>query len=285
MNNHPAPQPQNNPVTPQPQAAPAPTCSLPNKFTLTRPDNLFLAKKYLKDSVYRSAFLEGIAVTFPQTEAILENATVQGVPPKDIAKVFGLRDGWEYILNNLDQPLNLKFLEDLHQIVAREDVPWQYLGALRTQQVRISGTGYLPPLPQAEKLHRYLLHLQHSLSLSETPTPVNIPQSETPTTPQSETPAVSPEKPSASPHPAPSATDLALTTLCHLCRTQPFLDGNKRVATLVCNKILISTGHGLFSLPPDLKEPFTTLLVQYYESGDPTQLKDFIYNSCLTGLS
>ena len=41
---------------------------MPDRFEMSREDAVFVAKKYLKESVYRSAFLEGIAVTFPQTE-------------------------------------------------------------------------------------------------------------------------------------------------------------------------------------------------------------------------
>ena len=85
-----------------------------DKYNLTRDENVFVAKKYLKDSVYRSAFLEGMAVTFSQIEAILENAVVNNVSAKDVAKVIELRDAWEYVLNNLDSELDLKYLEDLH---------------------------------------------------------------------------------------------------------------------------------------------------------------------------
>ena len=218
---------------------------IPDKYYMSREDNVFVAKKYLKDSVYRSAFLEGIAVTFPQTEAILENAKVSGVSPKDISKIFGLRDGWNYILNNLNTEVNLKMLEELHQIIAKEDVPWSYLGVLRRENVRISGTSYLPELPNAEKIHREISSLLSSAN----------------------------------------ETDAAISLMLYLMRTQPFLDGNKRVATLICNKILIEKGHGIFSLPPENKEAFATLLVEFYEANDPSALKKFISENCLTGLS
>ena len=216
-----------------------------DKFTLNREDSILVAKKYLKDSVYRSAHLEGMAVTFPQTEAILENASVHNVPARDIAKVFGLRDAWEYVLDNLDSPLDLKFLEDLHQLIAREDVPWNRLGTFRTENVRISGTSYLPPIPTSEGIHRGISTILSSNS---------------------------------------SDTDKAISTMLYIMRSQPFLDGNKRVGTMAANKILIATGHGIFSVPPELKEQFSSLLVEYYETNEPQKLKQFIYNYCLTGL-
>lgn len=219
--------------------------TITDKYNLTREENVFVAKKYLKDSVYRSAFLEGIAVTFPQTEAILENAKVSNVPARDVAKVIDLKRAWEYLLDNLDAPLNLKFLEDLHEIIAREDVPWDRLGKLRTENVRISGTSYLPPLPNPESTSRQITEILNSDA---------------------------------------SDTDKAITMLFYLMRAQLFLDGNKRIATFACNKLLISSGRGIFSLPPELKETFAEKLINYYETADMADIKDFVFTNCLTGL-
>lgn len=216
-----------------------------DKYSMTREESVFVAKKYLKDSVYRSAFLEGMAVTFPQTEAILENAAVSNVSPKDIAKVIDLRDAWEYLLANLDAPLDLKYLEDIHELIAKEDVPWGRLGKLRTETVRISGTSYLPEIPNPEIVARQLLDILVA----------NV-----------------------------SDTDKAVTLLLYLMRAQLFLDGNKRIATFACNKLLISTGHGIFSLPPELKEQFAEQLIKFYETNNMDELKLFIYNNCITGL-
>ena len=217
-----------------------------DRFNLTREENVFVAKKYLKDSVYRSAFLEGMAVTFPQTEAILENAVVSNVSAKDVAKVIELRDAWGYVLANLDAPVDLKYLEDLHEIIAREDVPWDRLGRLRVENVRISGTNYMPELPQAEKVRSDIEEIMGSDEVTD--------------------------------------TDRAITLLLYLMRAQLFLDGNKRVATMACNKVLVSTGRGIFSLPPERKEEFTRMLVKYYENGEMDELKQFIADYCLTGL-
>ncbi len=218
---------------------------LKDKYNLTREENVFVAKKYLKDSVYRSAFLEGMAVTFPQTEAILENATVNNVSAKDVAKVIELRDAWEYLLANLDVILDLKYLEDLHEIIAREDVPWDRLGKLRTDNVRISGTNYLPEIPNPETASAQVASILDNSS---------------------------------------SDTEKAITMLLYLMRVQLFLDGNKRIATFACNKILVSTGHGIFSLPPELKEEFAEKLISYYETNNMDNLKRFIYDNCLIGL-
>ena len=129
--------------------------------------------------------------------------------------------------------------------IAREDVPWDRLGKLRADMVRISGTSYVPELPQVETVR---------VKMNE------IMSSDT------------------------SDTDKAITMLLYLMKAQLFLDGNKRVAMMACNKMLIVGGHGIISLPPELKEEFVEKLVAYYESGEMNELKQFVYDNCLTGL-
>lgn len=41
------------------------------KFLLTRDENIFVAKRNLIDYIWKSAKLEGLGVTYPDTEAIL----------------------------------------------------------------------------------------------------------------------------------------------------------------------------------------------------------------------
>ena len=43
-----------------------------DKFTMTREQNIFLAKRNIVDYIYKSANLEGINVTFPETQAIFD---------------------------------------------------------------------------------------------------------------------------------------------------------------------------------------------------------------------
>lgn len=217
---------------------------IPDKYTLDRKMSIFVAKKYLKESVYRSAHLEGVAVTFPQTEAIIENMAVDGVAPKDISKVCDLRDAWDYILSHLDDTVNLKFLMDLHTIIARDDIAWGDLGQLRTVGVRITGTNYLPETPNAEKNRADL------------------------------------EKLLKNPH----ETDRAIEIALYIMRTQPFLDGNKRIGTLAANQILVACGRGIFSIPDTQSVHFSELLVRFYESGNSTEIKQFISDYCLTGV-
>ena len=176
-----------------------------DKYKMSQDENIFIAKRLLVDSIYKSANLEGIAVTFAQTIDILNDINVDKIKPSEIGKVCCLRDAWNYI----------------------------------------SGTSWRPEIPIPEKLHKELLNM---LKIE-------------------------------------NCTDRALTIMLWIMRTQFFKDGNKRVATLIANKILIENGCGIFSVPVELDGTFKSMLVLYYETNNMNELKEWLYNNCIDGIN
>ena len=61
--------------------------------------NLDFARANMKSSIYDQAVLEGVSTTFPQTEDIIENGTVNGMTATDVQKVLNLKHAWEFILD------------------------------------------------------------------------------------------------------------------------------------------------------------------------------------------
>ena len=79
-------------------------------------------------------------------------------------------------------------------------------------------------------------------------------------------------------------TERALDLMLYLTKSQLFYDGNKRIAMLAANKLLIQHGCGVLSVSQDRLEKFFTLLVSYYEDDTRAEeLKEFLYNECLDG--
>ena len=214
-------------------------------YNMTQDENIFCAKRTLVDSIYQQANLEGIAVTFAQTQDIINNVNVDSINPKDISKVCCLRDGWQYLFDNLDNELNLIFLEDIHNIIARFDVDYRYLGKIRMDDVMISGTSWRPEIPSDKDIDK-LCEVLKAIDVN------NITN---------------------------SAIDIGL----YIMRMQPFKDGNKRVGSYAINKILIQNGKGIFNVPVELDGTFKQKLVEYYESDDNSELKKFMMEKCLNG--
>ena len=80
-------------------------------------------------------------------------------------------------------------------------------------------------------------------------------------------------------------TDRAITMMCYLMRTQFFSDGNKTTAMLFSNKIMIQHGKGIISIPVEEDIRFGEELIKYYETNNIEELKQFIYNKCINGIT
>ena len=109
-----------------------------DKFKLTPEQSLFLAKKKWDEIVYCGMRMENRAVTFPQTQTILNGVNVPSVQLDDIQAILNMRDAWRYLLDTINELITLDYLCKLNDFIARnEALEW---GKLRTGTVGISGT-------------------------------------------------------------------------------------------------------------------------------------------------
>ena len=125
-----------------------------DKYNLTPEQSLFLAKKKWDENVYCGMKMENRAVTFPQTKTILNGVNVPNVQLDDIQAILNMRDAWKHLLNTINEPVTFEYWCKLNEYIARnEALEW---GKLRTGMVGISGTDYMPPVPQQEVVQQEL---------------------------------------------------------------------------------------------------------------------------------
>lgn len=117
-----------------------------DKFTLTQEQNIFVAKRNIVDYIYKSANLEGIHVTFPETQAIFDGVGVEGVKVEDIIKINNLKRAWQFMLDTLDRLTDFDYLCRLNMIIGSEGSIYG-AGKIRAYDVRISGTNWCPQIP------------------------------------------------------------------------------------------------------------------------------------------
>lgn len=117
-----------------------------DKFTLTQEQNIFVAKKNIVDYIYKSANLEGIHVTFPETQAIFDGVGVNGVKVEDIIKINNLKRAWKFMLETLDRLTDFDYLCRLNMIIGSEGSIYG-AGKIRAYDVKISGTNWHPQVP------------------------------------------------------------------------------------------------------------------------------------------
>lgn len=125
-----------------------------NKYNLTREENIFLAKKLIVDSIWKNARMEGINITFPETQVIYDQGILNKLRIDDIEKIINLKHAWHFILNTVDESLNLEYISKVNYEVARgESLEW---GVLRTGKVGIVGTDWEPPIPEEKNVESIL---------------------------------------------------------------------------------------------------------------------------------
>lgn len=218
--------------------------NFPDKYCLTAEQALFLAKKRWDENVYCGMKMENRAVTFPQTKTILNGVNVPSVQLDDIQAILNMRDAWRFLLNSVDTPLDLHYLCVLNEHIARnEALEW---GKLRTGSVCISGTDYLPPVPDATDVAETLAAILNSDA---------------------------------------TATEKALTVFSWGARSQLFWDGNKRTSLVAANKILLSAGAGMLTVKEADMPCFNELLVDFYDTGVSDTLHQFLYDRALEGMT
>ena len=122
------------------------------KFNMTREQSIFVAKRNIVDYIYKSAKLEGLAVTYPDTEAIFQGAAVPGVKVSDIIAVNNLKHAWQFLLDTLDVPMDYAYLCKLNQLVGGNNLIY---GA-----VTIGGTKWKPEMPVEDDMKARLKELQ-----------------------------------------------------------------------------------------------------------------------------
>ena len=200
--------------------------------------SISMGKRQLVDSIWKSAGIEGLGTTFPNTEKILENIPVQ-TKRDEVLFIVNMKRAWYFLFDNVDYPNNISYLRELNKI-CMEELSYD-AGNIQAAPVTIGGTSWISELPQEDIIIDKLKEIENM----------------------------------------PDRLEAALEMFCFVARTQMFLDGNKRVAQLMCNKIMMQEDVGIFSVPYDQIDKFKELLVNYYETNDSNKIKTFFRERCL----
>lgn len=204
--------------------------------------NLDFARANMKSNIYDQAILEGVATSFPQTEDIIENGTVNGMTASDVQKILNLKHAWEFILDTdvISYPTDYSILCHIAKLV--NEGFFQDGGRIRGVPVTIGGTSYVPPMPIESIVKENIEEILKT----------DIP------------------------------SDEKAIRLCLYCmKTQIFNDGNKRTAVIFANHYLISQGGGMIIIPEKHVPEFKRMLVTYYEDKDNGEILDFMKKQCI----
>lgn len=94
-----------------------------NKFSMSVEDNILFAKRNIVDTIYTEARFEGIGVTYPETNEIFNGRTVAGLSIDDTNKINRLKYAWQFILELIDYPVDLRFIKQINAKIGSERKP------------------------------------------------------------------------------------------------------------------------------------------------------------------
>lgn len=204
-------------------------------------NNIAFARANMKMNIYDQAVLEGVATSFPQTEAIIDNGKISGVTATDVQKILNLKYAWEFILDRdvIASRSDYYMLSHIARVV--NEGFFAEGGRIRGVPVTIGGSSYVPPLPNELDVKEKIREI-----IEESDEVINT-----------------------------------AIKLCLYCmKTQIFLDGNKRASVIFADHYLISHGGGFLVIPEKKVPEFKRLLVKYYEGEDITVIADFMKKYC-----
>ena len=216
-----------------------------NKYKMTKEQNIFWVKRNIVDYIWKSANLEGIQITYPETQCIVDGYVPKGLKVTDVVTINNLKHCWQFITENVDKidKIDLDVIKELHKNIGAGLI--DFYGQLRVYDARIGGTSWRPKIPNEFEVRNGIIDIMEK-EISET------------------------EK----------ALDLCL----YLMRSQIFMDGNKRTAMMAANMLMIRNGCGVLSIPQDYQVEFFKFLVEFYETNDSKKIKEFLYHNCIDGM-
>ncbi len=203
--------------------------------------NLDFARANMKTSIYDQAILEGVSTTFPQTEDIIENGTVNGMTATDVQKILNLKHAWEFILDEDVIQADSDYYLLCHIAKLINEGFYSDGGRIRGVPVTIGGCSYIPPIPIESVVKEKIQELLCS------------------------------EK---------DAIDKAISLCLYSMKTQIFIDGNKRASVIFANHYMISKGLGLLIIPEKEVSEFRGLLIDYYDNENDDTISDFLKTRC-----
>lgn len=203
--------------------------------------NLDFARANMKANIYDQAVLEGVATSFPQTEDIIDNGTVNGMTATDIQKILNLKHAWEFILDPDVVQAKSDYYLLCHIAKLVNEGFFSDGGRIRGVPVSIGGCTYKPPLPIESIVKERIDEILNS---------------------------------------GKETIDIAIELCMYSMKTQIFIDGNKRASVIYANHYLIEHGQGFLVIPEEHVPEFKKKLVAFYEGEALGIVSEFLKKNC-----
>lgn len=200
---------------------------------------LRIAQKLRNEFIYNMAKLEGNTLSYAEAETVIMGTSVAGKKMSELHQIEHIRDAWDELLEQIktDTFVLSKYNFCHINYIVSEGENEDSRGGFRRDNVAISGTEYLPPMPI--ELNACFEEMQDTIKDESIP-------------------------------------DKALDVFMISSKNQFFGDGNKRTAQLMMNGLLIGAGYAPITISPKDEVEYREHLIHYYETDEKKDFKIFL---------
>jgi len=218
-----------------------------NKFKMSLKDSVRYVSDELVGLIESISKLEGIDADIPTISSICYGHTGSYTDVHGIIVINNIKTAWRFITNSLSNEhkadLNITYLKKIDDIIGAGII--DDCGELRDFPVRITGTDWMPEMVITEEYVKEELSKLTRENKSE--------------------------------------TEYCIEVLIRIMKLQLFPDGNKRVAQLMANALMLKYGVGIISIPVKYQDDFRKILREFYETDNMEEIKEFLYEYCIEG--
>jgi len=204
---------------------------------------LYFAKRHIAEFVCDAVNLEGINITLPEVQTLLDGITVGGHKINDQQIILNQANAWRFlfeIITNNTFEVSSELSCIIHKIAAKEEsLKW---GEFRTGSVTISGTDYIPP-------KACLLSDLFNDMITQYKKFDDI-------------------------------YNQAIYVFLIMARYQFFYDVNKRMGRFMMNGLLLNEGYPAINVPAKRQLEFNQLMIDFYNTNNQKPMNNFM-RSCL----
>ena len=205
----------------------------------SQPKALMLARRQLSELVCDAVNLEGINLTLPEVQTLLDGVTVGGRELSDQQITLNQAAAWRLLFELVEQDqfeVSEAIAFKLHNVAAKEEaLEW---GQYRTGGVLIAGTDYMPP--SVKDLPDLFATMISDMQRYD------------------------------------DVYDQAIHLFLTMARCQFFYDVNKRMGRFMMNGYLLSRGYPVINLPASKQQIFNENMLHFYSSGDQKEMNAFM---------
>lgn len=137
-----------------------------DRFNMIKESNIFLAKRNIIDLIWKSCHIEGINITFSETQRIYNGGNIARLRVDEIQTINNLKHAWNYLLNSLDNTDDINFIKSINSLIGSNLI--DRAGEIRIYEVKIGGTNWIPKIPDEDKVKENLATIkENSVSITE----------------------------------------------------------------------------------------------------------------------